>query len=61
MEKCNQSLGNVIKGFQNNPIPEKRVLRIFTMICIPLKFIHDKKIIHRDLTPNNILLKFVGS
>ena len=55
MEKCNQSLGNIIKGCQEEFIPEKRVLRIFTMICIPLYYIHSKKMIHRDLKPDNIL------
>ncbi len=36
MEKCNQSLGNIIKNFKEEFITEKYVLRIFTMICIPL-------------------------
>ena len=61
MDKCNQSLGNIIKGCQEQFIPEKRVLRIFTMICIPLYYIHSKKMIHRDLKPDNILQKFIGN
>jgi serine/threonine protein kinase len=40
MELCNQSLGNIIKDHKEVLIPEKRVLRIFTMICIPLCLIH---------------------
>jgi fused len=55
MEKCNQSLGKIIRGYEEDSIPEKRVLRIFTMICIPLYLIHSKKMIHRDLKPDNIL------
>ena len=40
--------------------PEKYVLRIFTMICIPLYYIHKNNIVHRDLKPDNILLKRIG-
>jgi hypothetical protein len=36
MEKCNQSLENFIKSYQDKFIPEKHVLRILTMICISL-------------------------
>jgi serine/threonine protein kinase len=60
MEKCKQSLGNIIKDYKTELIPEKHVLRIFTMICIPLYYIHSKKIVHRDLKPDNILQKFIG-
>jgi serine/threonine protein kinase len=60
MEKCNQSLANIIKDYKTELIPEKLVLRFFTMICIPLYFIHSKNIVHRDLKPDNILQKFIG-
>jgi serine/threonine protein kinase len=55
MEKCNQSLTDLINNFQDNPIPEKQILRILAMICIPLYHIHQKNMVHRDLNPNNIL------
>ena len=55
MEKCNQSVGNIIKDYASKLIPEKHILRIFTMICVPLYYIHSNKIVHRDLKPDNIL------
>jgi serine/threonine protein kinase len=55
MEKCTHSLGKIITDLQDEIIPEKRVIRIFTMICIPLYFIHSKKMVHRDLKTDNIL------
>ena len=61
MEKCNQSLGNIIKNYPKPFLPEKYVVRIITMICIPLYNIHSKKIVHRDLKPDNILSKFIGA
>lgn len=41
-------------------IPESYIIRIFTMIAIPLYFIHKKNIIHRDLKPDNVLQKLIG-
>ena len=55
MEKCNQSLLDIIKKSQEYPIPENYILRILTMICISLHHIHSKKVVHRDLKPANIL------
>jgi NIMA (never in mitosis gene a)-related kinase len=55
MEKCNQSLANIINDYTQGFIPENRVLRIFSMICIALYFIHQKKMVHRDIKPDNIL------
>ncbi len=61
MEECKQSLDTIIKTYPEMFLPEKYVLRIFTMICIPLYHIHSKKIVHRDLKPDNILQKFIGN
>jgi serine/threonine protein kinase len=61
MEKYNQSLAKIITDYKDEIIPEKRVLRIFTMICIPLYYIHQKKMVHRDLKTDCILLKTIGN
>ena len=55
MEKCNQSLQDIIQKNQEQLITEKQVLRILTMICITLQHIHSKEMVHRDLKPANIL------
>ena len=55
MEKYNQSLAKIITDYKDEIIPEKRVLRIFTMICIHLYFIHQKKMVHRDLKTDCLL------
>ncbi|XP_030641204.1 serine/threonine-protein kinase Nek10 [Chanos chanos] len=36
---------------------EERVWNIFVQVCLALRYLHkEKRIIHRDLTPNNIML-----
>ena len=55
MEKCNQSLQDIIQKNQEQLITEKQVLRILTMICISLYHIHSKKMVHHDLKPANIV------
>ncbi len=55
MEKCNRSLKNIIDENPENLFDENYVIRIFTMICIPLYYIHKNNIVHRDLKPDNIL------
>jgi serine/threonine protein kinase len=61
MEKCDHSLQDIINKNKVEPIPEKQVLRIFTMICLGLYKVHKKKIVHRDLKPSNILCKRIGT
>jgi NIMA (never in mitosis gene a)-related kinase len=38
------------------PFPEPQLLDWFTQICLALKHLHDKKILHRDLKSQNIFL-----
>lgn len=40
--------------------PEEQILDWFTQICLAMKHIHDKKIIHRDLKSGNIFLTKSG-
>lgn len=48
-------LQNKIKT-QKKPFSENIILDWFTQICLAIKHIHDKKILHRDLKSGNIFL-----
>ena len=37
-------------------IPEDEIIDLFVQICLAVKYIHDRKIIHRDLKTSNIFL-----
>lgn len=41
---------------QKKPFSESQILDWFTQICLAIKHIHDKKILHRDLKSGNIFL-----
>jgi NIMA (never in mitosis gene a)-related kinase 1/4/5 len=41
---------------QRNYFPEFQIIDWFTQICLAIKYIHDRKIIHRDLKSQNIFL-----
>ena len=40
------------------PLREEVVLNWFVQICFAVKYIHDRKIMHRDLKLANILIHF---
>ena len=40
--------------------PEDQVLDWFTQICLALKHVHDRKILHRDIKAQNIFLMQTG-
>ena len=45
---------------KKDPLPEERVLHHFVQICLGLKHIHDRKILHRDLKGLNVFISAGG-
>ncbi|XP_044213762.1 serine/threonine-protein kinase Nek1-like [Thunnus albacares] len=45
-----------IKSQKGELFSEKRILDWFVQICLALKHVHDRKILHRDIKPQNIFL-----
>ena len=58
MEKMHDSLRGLVEKYKN--IPMNVNLSILHEICLGLRYLHSRSpaIIHRDLTPNNILLSY---
>lgn len=50
-----QNLGEVVAG--NNPLPENLAILYITQIGAALKAVHQKGLLHRDIKPQNILLR----
>ena len=53
-------LKNKLDSRNGRFLQENTVLDIFTQICLSLKHIHDRKILHRDIKSPNILLSSNG-
>ena len=55
-------LSNFIqKNYLNQRVPEKTVLKLFVQSALALYFIHNQKVLHRDLKSQNIFLSEKGN
>jgi NIMA (never in mitosis gene a)-related kinase len=53
-------LNKVLREANGNFFHENQILNLFTQICLAIKHIHDRKIIHRDLKCQNIFMTKEG-
>ncbi|MGI0026610.1 MAG: protein kinase domain-containing protein [Nitrosopumilaceae archaeon] len=54
LEKIN---GKSLKEMaENNPVPERDAIKYLVAILDVVKYVHTKGVVHRDITPHNILL-----
>jgi serine/threonine protein kinase len=56
MEYCNEGTLESLILNKRYDMSEETLMKLFTQIVIALKYLQDKKIIHRDIKPKNILL-----
>ncbi|KAF6020418.1 NEK1 [Bugula neritina] len=57
MEYCESGdLEKKINAQQSVPFPEEQVWDWFIQLCLAIKYLHGKRVMHRDLKPNNIFL-----
>ena len=49
-------LGKIIANKKRGSFPEEQILDWFVQICLAIKYLHDRKIMHRDLKPQNVFL-----
>lgn len=55
MEYCNQ--GSLCDIVNNRNLTEKEILNTFFQVLRAVKYLYDKNIFHRDIKPQNILVK----
>lgn len=57
MEYCeNGDLGKYLKKQMNRPLEEKKIWKFFIEMCLGLRYLHQNKILHRDIKTTNMFL-----
>ena len=49
-------LANLLKEQGTRHLPEDQVLDYFVQICLAMKHVHDRKVLHRDIKSQNVFL-----
>jgi NIMA (never in mitosis gene a)-related kinase 1/4/5 len=61
MDYCSGGdLHTVLQRRRGTPLPEDTILDWFVQICLALKHIHDRKVLHRDIKAQNIFVASNG-
>jgi serine/threonine-protein kinase len=53
------TLAHLLKAMR--PLPEKDALKIASLLCEALQYLHDHGVVHRDLKPHNVMVGCDGS
>jgi NIMA (never in mitosis gene a)-related kinase len=53
-------LHQLVKRQRGSPLSEPRILDMFVQLCLAMKHVHDRKILHRDLKGQNVFLAAGG-
>eukprot|EP00742_Colponemidia_sp_Colp-10_P008403 GILJ01009101.1.p1 GENE.GILJ01009101.1~~GILJ01009101.1.p1 ORF type:complete len:734 (-),score=131.27 GILJ01009101.1:1291-3492(-) len=57
MEYCERGdLNGLLKGQNGKPLPEARIWKFYIQIALGLHYIHQRKILHRDIKAMNVFL-----
>lgn len=57
MEFCSGGdLDRYIKGMMGRPMKEEQIWKFFIQMCIGLRDIHQKRVLHRDIKAQNVFL-----